>query len=209
MLADGLLAMALVLSFNHPWEHPTDFPDATVMTMAVWAAIRRRFDAAVCLATVGAANRESAAFVGIIWIAITLGDLDSSRVRRVAQGLALVAVTIATTTILRLVFELPGGRVRNSVAENDVWAMLKIAVAHPFLSWAMLLIAMLIGPVVLVAANWSPGSAEGRRLAVAGAAIGLVSVVIGAPNELRVLVPAVTVLICAGSLLAPRSELVT
>jgi hypothetical protein len=177
------------------------------MIMGAWAAMRRRFDAAICLATIGAANRESAAFVGVIWIVIALRDLDSSRVRRVVQGFALVAATLATTTLLRLIFELPGGRVGNSVAANDVRAMLKIAAAHPFLSWAMLLIAMVIGPVVFVAANWSPGTAEGRRLALAGGAIGLVSIVIGAPNELRVAVPAVTVLICAGVLLLTHRNL--
>jgi hypothetical protein len=64
----SLLAIFFVLSFNHPWEHPTDFPDAIVMILSTWAAMTRRFPAAVAIAAVGAANRESAAFAGVIWM---------------------------------------------------------------------------------------------------------------------------------------------
>src|SRR5258705_5876394 len=142
-LALTLLALFLTLSFNHPWEHPTDFPDATIMVLAVWAAITQRFPAAMAVATIGALNRESAAFAGIIWMFVATPSMPK-RWLGIAQGAALAACALLVTTLIRRLAALPGGNVVNSVAAGDLGATLAGALRHPFMSWAMMLVAALV-----------------------------------------------------------------
>ena len=194
-LAASLLALFFVVSFNHPWEHPTDFPDATAMVLGAWAAIRRRVWPAVIIAAIAAANRESAAFIGVLWIAVTTLD-DDSRLTRVMQGMAIVLVAVSVTLALRLVFDMRGARVVNRIAENSVSAMLASAADRPFMSWPMLLVASLAPALAVIGATWPRVSAVGRRIIVAGLGVAAASLVIGSPEEIRIIAPAATMLVC-------------
>ncbi len=178
-LAALLLAMFFVVSFNHPWEHPTDFPDATAMVFGAWAAIRRRVWPAVIIAGVAAANRESAAFIGVLWIAVTTRD-DASRLKRVIQGMAIILVALSV----------------NRIAENSVSAMLATAADRPFMSWPMLLVASLAPALAVIGAPWPRVSAVGRRIIGAGLCVAAASLVIGSPDEIRIIAPAATMLVC-------------
>ena len=194
-LAALLLAMFFVVSFNHPWEHPTDFPDATAMVLGAWAAIRRRVWPAVIVAAVAAANRESAAFIGVLWIAVTTRD-DASRPKRVMQGMAIMLVAVSVTLALRLVFDMRSARVVNSIAGNSVSAMLATAANRPFMSWLMLLVASLAPALAVIGATWPRVSAVGRRIIVAGLCVAAASLVIGSPEEIRIIAPAAAMLVC-------------
>jgi len=202
-LAAALLALFFVTSFNHPWEHPTDFPDAIAMILGVWAAIRHRLTAALAVAAVAAANRESAVFIGILWIAVTTIE-RGPRGRRIVEGLAIILLALSVTFTLRRVFGLPGARAFNSVAENPLVPMVLGAIRHPFLSWAMLLIASVGPTLAVIAVRWRGLSAVSHRLVIAAGFVGAVSLVIGAPNEIRILTPAATMLVCG--LVGPLSD---
>jgi len=194
-LAASLLALFFVVSFNHPWEHPTDFPDATAMVLGAWAAIRRRVWPAVIIAAIAAANRESAAFIGVLWIAVTTLD-DDSRLTRVMQGLAIVLVAVSVALALRVVFDMRGARVVNRIAANSVSAMLATAADRPFLSWPMLLVASLAPALAVIGATWPRVSAVGRRIIAAGLGVAAASLVVGSPEEIRIIAPAATMLVC-------------
>jgi len=204
ILAAAVLALFFVLSFNHPWEHPTDFPDASMIILATWAAHKRRIWVALLLTLVGAANRESAAFAGVIWVAVTAFDMATPAWRSIARGAGLALAAMAMTTALRLAWGLPGSRTTNSLfgGDNDIPRMVNVAVTHPFMSWAMMLVASLIPIGVLAAFYWRSYVAEGRRIMIAGFLIGLGSLLIGSPDEIRILIPCVTTLVCGMCLLA-------
>ena len=194
-LAALLLAIFFVVSFNHPWEHPTDFPDATAMVLGAWTALRRRVWPAVIIAAVAAANRESAAFIGILWIAVTTLD-DASRPKRVIQGMAIVLVALSVTLALRMVFDTRGARLVNGIAENSVSAMLATAANRPFMSWPMLLVASLAPALAVIGATWPRIFPIGRRMIAAGLCVAAASLVIGSPEEIRIIAPAATMLVC-------------
>jgi hypothetical protein len=196
-----LLALFFTLSFNHPWEHPTDFPDATVMVVAVWAAVTRRYPAAMAVATIGALNRESAAFAGVIWMFVAT-DWKQRWWLGIAQGAAVAAVALLMTTLIRRLADLPGSNVVNSVAAGDLGAILAVAMRHPFMSWAMMLAAAALVPVGCVLFEyWGSDSGEGRRVAYAGFVVAALSVTIGRAEEIRVLTSAAAILACAAVML--------
>ena len=134
------------------------------------------------IAAVAAANRESAAFIGVLWIAVT--TLDAlSRVKRLIQGAAIIVAALSITIALRRMFSMPEARVVNKIAENPIGPMLLIALNHPFMSWAMLLIASLTPTLAVIGARWSRISEVGRRIIFAGLLVATTSLVIGAPRD--------------------------
>ena len=68
VLGGLLLAFSLLPTFNHGWEHPTDFLDVFFMCFVVTAVTQRRFLPLLILTGIAAANRESAVFGGVIWL---------------------------------------------------------------------------------------------------------------------------------------------
>jgi len=106
------------------------------------------------IAAVAAANRESAAFIGVLWIAVTTLDAPS-RVKRLIQGAAIIVAALSITIALRRMFSMPEARVVNKIAENPIGPMLLTALNHPFMSWAMLLIASLTPTLAVIGARWS------------------------------------------------------
>jgi hypothetical protein len=101
----GVLAYEMVFTFNHGWEHPTDFPDVALTTLWLWAVLKRRHWAAVAVAAVGALNRESAAFAGVVWV-VLYGVTERFRLRlpEVAFGTFLSGAAYACVLAARWVF---------------------------------------------------------------------------------------------------------
>lgn len=64
----GILGYSLIFTFNHGWEHPTDFIDVVAITLMAWASIRRSYPALIALSLIAAANRESSVFGGLVWV---------------------------------------------------------------------------------------------------------------------------------------------
>ncbi len=72
----GLLCFSLIFTFNHGWEHPTDFLDVIAITSMLWASVRRHYVGLIVLSLVTAANRESSVFGGLIWLFIWGRTID-------------------------------------------------------------------------------------------------------------------------------------
>jgi hypothetical protein len=98
-LGAGALAYALVFTFNHPWEHPTDFPDVLFLCAFLWCAIRRRPVMMALATAAGTLNHQTAAFAGVIWFFLWGLDGRSSRPwidRIYSAGLMLGSYALST-----------------------------------------------------------------------------------------------------------------
>ena len=99
-LAATLLALSFIISFNVIWESPSDALDIVGLSLGVLASLSGRFFLALGVALLFATNRESAAFIGIIWI--ILADHDTwPKSRRLFEGLLISALSYAASIALR------------------------------------------------------------------------------------------------------------
>jgi hypothetical protein len=194
-----LLALAMILTFNHPWEHPTDVLDMAVFAVAVPWTIERRYGRMVVLAILASTNRESSVFLSLLWGAVEWTRTGGSR-RLLLETIGLGLV--ATATVMSLRWGLGGMR---AVAGPDMPLGYTIASVRAFLrhpsphDWPMLLLALLI---LCAAAVWHrPLSREQAAILVAGGLMAILSAVGGAAEELRIYVPTITVAVMAGAVL--------
>ena len=200
-LATALLAVATVASFNFPWEEPSDALDLLVIALGVGAAVRRRFLWALGLAIVFAANRESAAFLGLIWAAVTVSRPDSSRSdwphndwphndwphndwpRRLVEGGAISLLSYGTAMALKTMvgpvfianYSTPAinlGKLRDSIVAPDP------------LGWLAMLVALVL--LFAACADWR---AAGRRFLALAALFAGLALLFGLISELRVFLP--------------------
>lgn len=152
------------------------------------------------IAMIGALNRESAAFTGIIWMFVATPWMPR-RWLGMAQGAVLAANALLVTTLIRRLADLPGSNVVNSVAAGDLGAMLAVAMRHPFMSWAMMLAAAVVPLGCVLFEYWGSDSDEGRRVAYAGFVVAVLSIAIGRAEEIRVLTSSAAILVCAAVML--------
>jgi hypothetical protein len=168
----ALLALGLLPTFDFPWENPCDFLDAAYFFLLAAAVAGGRKGWAVALTALAAANRESAAFAGVIWI-IVRGEI--------AFGAALTGMAGALVVALRYALGGPEGLRRQ---------MLGIFAVQPGLVWPLLLVAM-FGPALVWAANQK---ASRKWLAAAGA-VGAISAIFGIASEARVFIPSLALVL--------------
>jgi hypothetical protein len=199
----AVLALCLVISFNHPYEFPSDYLDVLFTTIFVAAARSRQIAVALLAAAVGATARESAAFSGIIWWFCAPGPV----MRRGAFSAALVAVAMGVTTVLRMVFHLPGGSIFNSVAiEGSVGSITRTFVTDPGPRiWIVGLgvMAILLFSWLDLARAWAGRDAALLR---AAAVIAAITLVFGVIHELRIYMPIVTCVLLAGAAGSAKGE---
>lgn len=207
MLGASLLALVLVLSFGHPWEHASDFPDVAFHLGFCALAVARRRYALLVLALVAAGNRESAAFAGVIWTAVhgcTLWNVEGGRwreslvPREICYGAAVSLLSYGTAVALRGYFGTTDGAPLQSLMLPNIGDAVGAFLAHPNpFSWPGTLLAsvMLSGSLfwlrhhALDEVSW--------KLLLAAGAVFLISTVFGSISELRVFLPAFTVTIFA------------
>jgi hypothetical protein len=196
------LALGLIPTFNHSWEHPTDFPDVIFFCAALWLALRERKLALLLVTVVGSLNHQTAAFAGVIWICLC--GLDSRfRVRpwQIAFGGFLIAASKVTTSAVELAIrgEVGWGYVVNGYLTVDQFVdFLK----HPYASgWPVLLLAMLIPTVIWLWINHQALTQTDLRILGAVVVILGISSVIAFMSELRsvFLVPHVLAVFVAAS----------
>jgi hypothetical protein len=192
----AVLALCLITSFNHPYEFPSDYLDVLFTTAFVAAARSGQRMAALLAAAIGASARESAAFSGIIWWFCTSGPA----MRRGAFSAALIGVAMGATTILRMLFHLPGGSIFNSIAiEGSVGSITRTFVTDPGPRiWIVGLgvIAILLFYWLDLARAWTSRDAGLLR---ASAVILATTLVFGVIHELRIYMPVVTCVLLAGT----------
>ena len=124
----AVLVLCLVISFNNPYEFPSDYLDVLFTTVFVAAARSRGRLLALIAATIGATARESAAFSGVIWW-FCAADPPARRAAY-AGLLALAAMSVAIG--IRMIFHLPGASVFNSIAiQGSVGTITRTFVTDP------------------------------------------------------------------------------
>lgn len=186
-LATALLAVATIASFNFPWEEPSDAFDLVVLALGVGAAVRRRLLWGLGLAIVFAANRESAAFLGLIWAAVTVSRGDGSRSdwrRRLVEGGAISVLSYGTAIGLKTA--LGPDFIANYGTPAINLARLHESLGTPDpLNWP----AMLATLVLLFVACADLRAPLGRRFLGLAALFAGLALLFGLINELRVFLP--------------------
>ena len=180
------LALGMIPTFNHSWEHPTDFPDVIVYCTALWLALRERKFALLLVTVVGSLNHQTAAFAGVIWLC--LYGLDSRRRPRpwqLAFGVLLMAVSKLATSVVELLIRGEAGWdyvVNGYLSISQFLEFLQ----HPYASgWPVLLFAMLTPTAIWLWVNRKALTATDARILAAVVLITAISSVIAFMAELR------------------------
>jgi hypothetical protein len=187
-LGAGMLAYALVFTFNHGWEHPTDFLDVAFFSAFVGLALQRRpivFALAVFLATL---NHQTAAFAGVIWF--ILWGLDERELKlkwqEVAFSSGLVIGSYAVSTAVKILL---GGREQSVGYVIDGWLTIPQFIdflRHPTpYGWPVLLVAMVVPVILWLWSNRAVVQGDVRRLIQASLCIVVLSSPIAFWSELR------------------------
>jgi len=199
-----VLALALLPSFNYGWEQPSDFPDVLFMTAcSACAALGRRWWT-LAVAAIAAANRESAAFAGIIWAAVNWrrDDGDVSW-RELGAGAVISAVAMAVVLGLRYGFggaAAVGADTQTIVSLWETIVSLAEAVNQPSLTRWPVLAAVMFGPVVFwLLLNRGTFDRRHGRLVAAATIISVLTLSTGLASELRRHLPAFAVLLYAAA----------
>jgi hypothetical protein len=180
------LALGIIPTFNHSWEHPTDFPDIIFYCTALWLALRERKLALLLATVVGSLNHQTAAFAGVIWIC--LYGLDSRwrpRPWQLAFGCLLIATSKLTTLLVEFKVrgEIAWGYVVNGyLTVGQFFDFLR----HPYASgWPVLLFAMLTPTLLWLWVNRKAITPLDARILIAVVLITAISSVIAFMAELR------------------------
>jgi hypothetical protein len=189
-LASTLFALAAIVTFNFQWEEPADAVDLLALTLGVGAALARRYWLCLALSILFAFNRESAAYLGLIWIVLTIRP--SSVPRALVEGgaicVASYGLVIATRHFMR-----PGGSGNwDSLGRNLQAIMGSLADFNP-LHW----LAMLVAIVALLALNIRLKEPLPRSFVLLAVIFSGAALVFGQINELRVHLPAFLMLVFA------------
>jgi|GEM_PF-2335078 hypothetical protein len=198
-----LLAFGLIFTFQFAWEHPTDFLDVVLIALMVWATVKKRPLLLLGIALVAAANRESAAFAGVLWgLSYAWDEKRRPQWNELARAFLLIVVPYAAVLLLRYAF---GGARAVTTGTQMVTALsslqndLKILTAYvtPF-NWLSLAIAMFVPPLLWVTTNWRDMTFLQHRLVYAALALVLITFFFGIVSELRIFIPSVVILILMG-----------
>jgi len=191
----AVLALCLVISFNHPYEFPSDYLDVLFTTVFIAAARSGQRMLALLAAVVGATARESAAFSGIIW---WFCAPDSSTRRAIFASL-LAFIAMGVTTGVRMIFHLPGASIFNSIAvQGSVGSLTRTFVTDPAPRiWIVGLgvMAILLFYWLDTAGAWT--KRDPAALKAAAVILG-VTLVFGVIHELRIYMPVVACVLLAG-----------
>jgi hypothetical protein len=177
-----LLAVATVVSFNFPWEEPSDALDLMVCALGTWAVLRRRFLACLALSILFAANRESAAFVGVIWFVL---EVSRERWLRPAIESGVICVLSYGTSYALKIALGPTNRPNWAVAWFNLKRLIDALLAFNPLGW----LPMLAATLLLLAVCADPRLPRVRRFLALAVLLALPNLVYGLVNELRIFLP--------------------
>jgi hypothetical protein len=182
-LAATLLALSTIVSFNYAWEDTTDALDLFALCMGVFASLSNRYILAIILAVLFAANRESAAFIGVIWAC--LSDPTTGMKRRVLEGTAICASSYLCALFLRMYFA-GSGDIGNWITPlaNARMAFDAIMTFSP-LRWLMLLVSI----ITALSINIDLNEITARRFVVLAGLFTAAALCFGHINEIRVFLP--------------------
>ncbi len=194
LAAVGLVAFAYAWTpLSHPWEYPTDFFDILFVALIVYLALTERRIALGGVVILAAMNRESAAFAGIVWMALAAMRHKPwlQKWRLFVPGVIYIALAAGVIVALRvgLGHESPFRQQVGVVAAVAYWGWVR----HP--DGALpLLICLLFSFVVLLRALPRPWNIDQKGLLLAAAGCAIISYTFGIIGELRVALPCVVIL---------------
>jgi hypothetical protein len=199
-----LLALALIVTFNHPWEHPTDVVDMATFALAVAWTVDHRYGRMVGLAVVASANRESSIFLSLLWAAVQAAKLGMSR-RWLIEAAALFVVATAAVMGLRLAFGGTRALAGPDFPLGESLRALRAFLRHPSpFDWP---VGFAVLAALCAAGLWDrPLGGEQRAIVAVAAAAATMSAIGGAAEELRIYIPAVTMTIVAGVCAGERGD---
>jgi hypothetical protein len=197
-----MLALALVPSVNYGWEVPSDFPDVLFMTAFTALAVTGRRWLALAVAAIAAANRESAAFAGVLWAAVNARSANGSVDGRELGFAALISAT-AMSLVLGLRYAFGGVRAIGYGTQTivSIWetiVSLAEAVNQPSVTRWPALITVMFGPVVCwLLLNRARFDQKHVALIMAATAVSVLNLCTGPAFELRRDLPALAILLYA------------
>jgi hypothetical protein len=185
-LGAGALAYALVFTFNHPWEHPTDFLDVVFFSGFIWLTIEKRRAALALLVLLATLNHQTAAFGAVIWFCVRgLNSRSRPMLPEAVYAGSLVAGSYALSTAIKSWL----GHDKSISYVVDGWQtipQLIDALRHPQpYSWPILLVAMALPASLWLWSNRTVVTGEIRRLVWAAVWIVVLSSPIAYWSELR------------------------
>jgi hypothetical protein len=195
LVAMALLAYALVFTYNHGWEHPTDYFDILFTTGFLWLSLTRRRFALFCLTLLASFNRESSAFAGPIWFFL-YGFDESWKARRSEMLYGTLLSLAGLLTVLSLRVGLGGMKALAPQTFGLLWMPQMVAegMRNPIAGWMTLLFCLSVPFALWFSAVWKQSAPRLRRLAISGAVIAVISGSFSVIMELRTFIPALTVL---------------
>lgn len=189
----GLLSYELIFTFSQGWEHPTDFPDVAVTCLWVWSTLTRQSRTTLALCVLAAFNRESAAFAGVLWIAVN-GFSSAGKIQRrqIGFGVLLSAASYVAVLAIRWIFGGPNAVVNNTNVSDLLGTLPRfVETSRAFLthptpwSWPVLLVAMAVIPLGWIWTNRAWLRSRETRMLVAAAAIAILSLPFSSLDEPR------------------------
>ena len=209
LIGSWLLALGMIPTFNHGWEHPTDFIDVLVLSVAIGLTRRGSWIILLGWAILGATNHQTAAMSGIIWICMRgWSAAEGVRWSEVLRGGVVIPVTYCATLLIRLAVR---GELRAGYEFNGYLTITQFleVLRHPTpFSWPFLAAAMLTPLALWLWLNKEFLEGEDRRLLVAAAVMFLGSTPVVYLSELRsaFLGPLVLLAFVAGASSSPGSR---
>ncbi len=175
----GWLALGLILTFNHGWEHPTDFPDVIFFSLLLGSSIRGWKAATLVTTVVASLNRQTAAFAGVLWLCLHgFGSRKEFRPAESAYAVFLVVASYVTSWLAKWVV---GGDTEWGYLVNGYLTIEQFIefLAHPWASgWPVLLVALVLPTALWVFANRGALTSIDKRILLAvGMTIGISSVI--------------------------------
>ncbi len=185
---------------SHPWEYPSDFLDIGFVALMASFAIRRQAPAMAVTVALAALNRESAAFGGVLWMAVTAAHRGWPRrrwtwrqIRPFVPGLLFVALAAAIVVGVRLALGSAAPRQQLGIIELIMrWRWL----LHPTGAVPMMAASVFVFAVLLRRLP-RPWLADQRGLLWATLAFAAITMVFSIASELRVWLPCWTALAIA------------
>jgi hypothetical protein len=198
----GMLSLAycLVFTFSLPLVLTSDFPDAMFTCLFVLASLQRKRWLLLVLAVIAAANRESAAFAGVIWFFI-YGLNKERRIDLRESGFAALVSICSYATALLLRYELGGWQAINShtqlLALRTNLFVVGQFLQHPLspFTWLGLTLCMITPFVLWIFLNRQVLTFVQKRVLLAAGTIALASLIFGIISELRIFIPSIVLLL--------------
>jgi hypothetical protein len=197
----GMLMYVYIFTFNHGWEITSDYFDGIFTCLFLLLALERKRALLFAVAILASFNRESSAFAGIIWFFL-YGFTLSRRIRwrETLYAASLCVSSYAAVIGIRLAVlgarDTFGSQGQVMLGPAFWWQLFAQFLHHPSASgWPVLACAMLTPVLWWTWSNRGYMQETQARLLYADALIWAITCFWGKMDELRIFIPAVTILV--------------